>query len=123
VCLGPRAREARWMGGMWELPEMVGPVLGAGKQQVPPARFASRRNDNQNESNSPLWFTLRHSITVTDYTVRVWRIHAAAGVRGEWVAVRQLVRVALTGLARKILRKAEIIAAHPKGGRRHLSAK
>jgi A/G-specific adenine glycosylase len=121
VFLVQRARDARLMAGMWELPEMVGPVLGARKQQVPPARFASRRNDNQNESDSPAWFTLRHSITVTDYTVRVWRTTAAASVRGEWVAVGRLARVALTGLARKILRKAEIIAAHPKGARRHLS--
>jgi A/G-specific adenine glycosylase len=114
VFLVQRGRDARLMAGMWELPEMVGPVLGARKQQVPAARFASRRNDKQNESDSPLWFTLRHSITVTDYTVRVWRIHAAAGVRGEWVAVRQLTRVALTGLARKILRKAEVIAVSDK---------
>jgi A/G-specific adenine glycosylase len=121
VFLVQRARDARLMAGMWELPEMVGPVLGAGKQQVPPARFASRRNDKQNERDSPLCFTLKHSITVTDYTVRVWRMTAPAGVRGEWVAVRQLARVALTGLARKILRKAEIVAAHPKRARRHLS--
>jgi A/G-specific adenine glycosylase len=121
VFLVQRARDARLMAGMWELPEMAGPVLGAGKQQVPPARFASRRNDNQGESGSRLWFTLRHSITVTDYTVRVWRTPMPTRVRGEWVAVRQLARVALTGLARKILRKAKIIAAHPKGGRRHLS--
>jgi A/G-specific adenine glycosylase len=114
VFLVQRARDARLMAGMWELPEMVGPVLGASKQQVPPARFASRRNDKQNESDSPLWFTLRHSITVTDYTVRVWRTPTAVGIRGEWIAVERLERVALTGLARKILRKAEIIAGHDR---------
>jgi A/G-specific adenine glycosylase len=114
VFLVRRARDASLMAGMWELPEMVGPVLGAGKQQVPPARFASRRNDNQRESGSRLWFTLRHSITVTDYTVRVWRTPVPTRVRGEWVAARQLARVALTGLARKILRKAEIVAGPDK---------
>jgi A/G-specific adenine glycosylase len=121
VFLVQRARDARLMAGMWELPEMVGPVLGAGKQQVPPARFASRRNDNQNESDSPLWFTLRHSITVTDYTVCVWRMAAPPHAGGKWVPVEKLARLALTGLARKTLRKAEIVAAEPKGGRRHLS--
>ena len=62
------------------------------------------------------WFTVRHSITVTDYTVQVWRKPAASGVLGEWVAADRLARVALTGLARKILRKAEILAS-PTGAR------
>jgi A/G-specific adenine glycosylase len=53
--------------------------------------------------------TLRHSITVTDYAVHVWRASAPPRVRGERVAVDRLARVALTGLARKILRKAGII--------------
>jgi len=54
--------------------------------------------------------TLKHSITVTDYTVRVWRTTASTDVPGKWIPVERLARVALTGLARKILRKAEIIA-------------
>jgi len=54
-------------------------------------------------------FTLRHSITVTDYTVRVWRAAAPEHVRGKWIAATRLGRVALTGLARKILRKAELL--------------
>jgi adenine-specific DNA glycosylase len=114
VFLVQRARDASLMAGMWELPEMVGPVLGASKQQVPPARFASRRNDNQDESDSPSWFTLKHSITVTDYTVRVWRTPAPSHAGGKWVPVERLDRVALTGLARKILWKAEIVAGHDK---------
>ncbi len=52
--------------------------------------------------------TLKHSITVTDYTVQVWRTAAPTAVRGKWTPVERLERVALTGLARKILRKAEI---------------
>ena len=52
---------------------------------------------------------LKHSITVTDYKVHVWRSIASAHVRGEWVAADRLARVALTGLARKILRKADIL--------------
>ncbi len=58
-----------------------------------------------------LLFTVKHSITVTDYTVLVWRSAEPANVRGEWVAVERLGRVALTGLARKILRKAGVMSA------------
>jgi A/G-specific adenine glycosylase len=112
VFLVQRPRDARLMPGMWELPELADPVVGTGEQQIP--RFA--RNDklgNKNdtpvrESNSRLCFTVRHSITVTDYTVRVWRMSATSGVRGQWVGLDRLARVALTGLARKILRKATI---------------
>lgn len=41
VFLVRRARDARLMAGMWELPEVAGSVVGVGKQQIP--RFA--RND------------------------------------------------------------------------------
>ena len=54
-------------------------------------------------------FTLRHSITITDYTVRVWRDVEISHDRGKWIPVHRLGRVALTGLAQKILRKAEIL--------------
>jgi A/G-specific adenine glycosylase len=86
VFLVQRRRDASLMAGMWELPE-VSPTNG---------------------STNPL-FTLRHSITVTDYTVRVWRNRASPVVDGKWIATERLPKVALTGLARKILRKAEII--------------
>ncbi len=56
-------------------------------------------------------FTLKHSITVTDYTVHVWRSAVPAEVSGRWIATGQLRQVALTGLARKILRKAGVIAS------------
>ena len=109
VFLVQRARDARLMAGMWELPEVEGSGIGARNQRVPPTRFVSRRNDKNLNSDSQLWFTVRHSITVTDYTVRVWRTAAPTGIAGEWVAVERLTRIALTGLARKILRKAEIL--------------
>jgi A/G-specific adenine glycosylase len=80
-----RAREAALMPGMWELPEVTA-THGA----------------------KPL-FTLRHSITVTDYTVQVWRDSASVGAKGKWIPVERLPQVALTGLARKILRKAEML--------------
>ena len=103
VYLVQRPRDARLMAGMWELPELAEPVMGAGEQQVP--LFA--RND-KTDNNSRLWLTVRHSITATDYKVRVWRMSAPSGMRGEWVGLDRLARVALTGLARKILRKAGI---------------
>jgi A/G-specific adenine glycosylase len=86
VLLVQRARDASLMARMWELPEMAH-GHGASKPS----------------------FTLRHSITVTDYTVRVWRAAAPERVGGKWIPATRLGRVALTGLARKILRKAELL--------------
>jgi A/G-specific adenine glycosylase len=86
VFLVQRPRDASLMAGMWELPECV----------------------STNGSSSPL-FTLRHSITVTDYTVRVWRAAPSAVEGGKWIPAGRLAQVALTGLARKILRKAQIL--------------
>jgi hypothetical protein len=45
---------------------------------------------------------------VTDYTVRVWRVPAAPMVSGKWISVDRLEKVALTGLARKILLRADV---------------
>ena len=85
VFLVQRPRDASLMAGMWELPEVEG----------------------GNGASSPS-FTLRHSITVTDYTVRVWRDATPSCLRGKWIPLERLGRVALTGLARKILQKAEM---------------
>jgi A/G-specific adenine glycosylase len=85
VFLVQRDSGASLMPGMWELPEL-----------------ASTNGGNPS-------FTLRHSITVTDYTVRVWCGVAPLRVRGKWLPVQHLRKVALTGLARKILRKAEML--------------
>jgi A/G-specific adenine glycosylase len=86
VLLVQRARDASLMAGMWELPEMA-----------------------NGQSASKPSFTLRHSITVTDYTVRVWRAATPECAGGKWIPATRLRRVALTGLARKILRKAELL--------------
>ncbi|MGD1022835.1 MAG: A/G-specific adenine glycosylase [Candidatus Sulfotelmatobacter sp.] len=85
IFLIQRSRDASLMPGMWELPERA------------------ERNGSANPE-----FTLRHSITVTDYTVRVWR-DTLPCVDGKWIPVSRLKQVALTGLARKILRKAAIL--------------
>jgi len=86
VFLVQRARDASLMPGMWELPEVT------------------RASDGTSPS-----FTLKHAITVTGYTVRVWSNAAPTGAGGKWVSRERLERVALTGLARKILRKAEML--------------
>ena len=88
VFLVQRARDASLMAGMWELPEVAVP----GDHAKPT-------------------FSVKHSITVTDYTVRVWSVTMPESARGEWVAAGRLGRVALTGLARKILTKADVLVA------------
>ncbi len=117
VFLVRRARDARLMPGMWELPEVSGFLTGTDRKLTSRRARSDKTNGNGRTHNlkMPL-FTVRHSITVTDYTVQVWRKPAAPGALGEWVAADRLGRVALTGLARKILRKAEILAA-PTGAR------
>jgi A/G-specific adenine glycosylase len=86
VFLVQRPKNASLMPGMWELPEI--PVSswtgGAG-------------------------LTVRHSITVTDYTVRVVRGPARVESQGQWIAKTRVPRLPLTGLARKILRHAQVI--------------
>jgi A/G-specific adenine glycosylase len=86
VFLVQRALGASLMAGMWELPE----IARSGNHAKPV-------------------FAVRHSITVTDYTVRVWRAAAPESAPGKWIPVARLRRVALTGLARKVLRKAELM--------------
>ena len=70
---------------MWELPEIV-----------------------PNGDAPKVWLRLKHSITTTNYDVRV--VRETAGRRGKRFAVAQLGGIPLTGLTRKILRAAEILA-------------
>jgi A/G-specific adenine glycosylase len=113
VFLVQRARDARLMAGMWELPEVNGGAPGAKARSNGAGRIAAlkalRHQKARSGDRADASFTLKHSITVTDYNVRVWRVGAVEQDGGEWIAVERLPRVALTGLARKILRKAEII--------------
>jgi hypothetical protein len=73
------------MPGMWELPE-------------------TSANEKAEE-----WLTVRHSITVTDYVVRVLRGTPPKNLNGRWVRKSRVTALPLTGLARKILRVAKII--------------
>jgi A/G-specific adenine glycosylase len=83
VFLVKRKEEESLMPGMWELPEYLGPA-----------------------SVKPL-LSLRHSITVTDYSVRVVEMPIPEKAQGKWVALSRLHLLPLTGLARKILRRVE----------------
>lgn len=85
VFLVQRKKEESLMPGMWELPKL--PVQRGAKSLL----------------------SLRHSITVTDYSVRVIEISSLDGVSGRWVAHSRLASLPLTGLARKILRRVEIL--------------
>jgi A/G-specific adenine glycosylase len=81
-----RPKTATLMPGMWELPEIAG-TKGA----------------------SAAWLTLRHSITVTDYVVRIIQIAPRPVMHGRWVSDSRVATLPLTGLARKILRAAKVI--------------
>jgi len=128
VFLVQRPRDARLMAGMWELPEIASgakalrqsePSIAALKRcatqkQIPPPhspleRLRAGRSDKANGTAAPL-FTLKHSITVTDYTVRVWRTRAPGGPSGEWIAAEKLTKLPLTGLTRKILCRTGLLA-------------
>ncbi len=89
VYLVRRASRAEVMAGMWELPRLP----------APPPR--------------PPLFRLKHSITVTDYEVAVFDDAAGSGVAslhgGRWVTLARVLELPLTGLARKVLRRARLI--------------
>ncbi len=84
VLLVQRPAHARLMASMWELPEISAP-----RDSMKPA------------------LTVRHSITITNYTVQVWRM--PLGEEGERIAFEHLHKIALTGLARKILRRSGVL--------------
>jgi A/G-specific adenine glycosylase len=86
IFLVRRSKNAALMPGMWEFPE-IADVNGT----------------------AAVWLTLRHSITVTDYVVRVMQSPVPRGTDGQWVRTSRVATLPLTGLARKILCVARII--------------
>jgi A/G-specific adenine glycosylase len=125
VFLVQRPADASLMPGMWELPEIsistpdpwgtrnpLFPVFPGrnGKARTNPGRRDKTRKDRAQTGTMELLFTVRHSITLTNYTAHVWRGSVRSGLGGEWVSADLLGRVALTGLARKALRKAALIS-------------
>jgi A/G-specific adenine glycosylase len=83
VFLVQRDNSASLMAGMWELPEID--------------------QDREEAHNEEIAFSLRHSITVTNYTVRVVRKKVSQSTSGLWITSTKAQRLPLTGLARKIL--------------------
>lgn len=86
LLLVQRPSHGSLMPGMWELPEILSP-----------------------NGEHPIDFSVRHSITTTDYTVRVTSGPAPDGQGSKWVQKARLQRLPLTGLTRKILRRAGVI--------------
>ncbi|MGH9499559.1 MAG: A/G-specific adenine glycosylase [Terriglobales bacterium] len=86
VFLVKRPANSSLMPGMWELPE----ISASGLKSRPS-------------------LVLRHSITVTDYRVKVTESTAPEGTAGRWVRKSRLATLPLTGLARKILRATKVI--------------
>lgn len=118
VFLVQRAHDLRLMPGMWELPEIDADLQIQKEQISPRARTdnpADHRNDKNNRdlAGSGLFLTLRHSITLTDYTVRVWQVPKPSAVAGSWVPLQKAASLPLTGLARKILQRASNIRQTP----------
>jgi A/G-specific adenine glycosylase len=85
IFLVKRPKNATLMPAMWEFPEIT------------------------DANGTAAWLTLRHSITVTDYVVRVMQGPAPNSADGRWVRKSRVATLPLTGLARKILRVARII--------------
>jgi A/G-specific adenine glycosylase len=105
VYLVRRGRRESLMPGMWELPQLfIGDGAGnrAGNDAAHLPGFGRCGSLNPD-------FTLRHSITVTDHTVHVCRVPAAGLRGGRWCPLQDAPALPLTGLARRILRRASLI--------------
>ena len=95
VLLQQRPSSASLMPGMWELPEVT--MLDSDQERVE--------------------LTLRHAITVTNYRVRVLRFSEreatlrfpAEGNPRQWIKSSELSSFPLTGLARKVLQRLQIM--------------
>ena len=85
ILLKKRPPQVPLMPGMWELPELA-PANGSGHS-----------------------FQLKHSITVTDYSVHVSEVNISGSDGDRWIPRARVSGLPLTGLTRKILRAAGII--------------
>jgi A/G-specific adenine glycosylase len=86
VLLVQRMAGESLMSGMWELPKIAHSI-----------------------HNAEVLFRVRHSITVTDYVVSVVAQPEITAESGQWISRRKAHKLPLTGLTKKILRKANII--------------
>jgi len=88
IFLQPRPATISLMPGMWELPQTQ---RAQTNKEIPVLK-------------------LRHSITTTDYSILVYACGPRRVREGLWCPLRTVGRLPLTGLARKILRRLELIA-------------
>ena len=86
VTLIQRPKNARLMPGMWELPQM----------------------ERESPRTKPL-LALKHSITTTDYSVRVWRARTPARDGSVQLSLAKASKLPLTGLTRKILNRLDLL--------------
>ena len=98
VLLEQRPARQTVMPGMWELPMLV-------RSDVP---------------QKDLRMTLRHAIMQVNYYVRIRTVFeddiesmTVAGGERRWVQLREAAGMALTGLARKVLTRAQLLPAPP----------
>jgi A/G-specific adenine glycosylase len=85
VLLVQRSAGESLMPGMWELPQ-----LGSSPKDE-------------------VLFRVRHAITITDYTVNVVAFSGASLNAATWIKLARIDQLPLTGLTKKILRKARLI--------------
>jgi adenine-specific DNA glycosylase len=110
VYLVRRGRRESLMPGMWELPQISnGDGAGNGAPHLPDGNGAPHLPGSGRCASLKPDFTLRHSITVTDHTVHVCRVSAAGLRGGRWFPLPDAAALPLTGLARRILRRASLI--------------
>lgn len=83
VYLVQRPPDSPLMPSMWELP-------------------------SASEESGEELFRVRHSITITDFSISVRSVKEPIG-KGQWIATSELKGIALTGLARKVLRLAGLL--------------
>jgi A/G-specific adenine glycosylase len=110
IFLVQRPPDASLMPGMWEFPELA--TMNSASMtdtRTTDAKTTDTKMTEAKTNGARPSFTLRHSITVTDYTVQVWRDGVASHIEGKWISLGRLKKLPLTGLARKILRQAEIL--------------
>ena len=88
VFLVQRRIDESLMPGMWELPELPSAA-----------------------SHADALLSLRHSITVTDFAVHVFATSKPEIDVGRWVPTSRLASLPLTGLARKILLRTQILGS------------
>ena len=87
VFLQQRDADVSLMPGMWELPLL----------------------ENHAQPDKPPVLALRHSITVTDYTIMVHSGVSRGAKNGKWISLQSVNDLPLTGLTRKILHRLQLL--------------